>query len=146
MSKCPSWSVLSPLVFISTSFLKKKNQNYIRTCFNEANLQCAAQFLLWKQLFLCLLFHRGNQLQLFWLILLNHVFWKCALLLFLDSPLLSTIYQFSTMEDEDLAVFAHCHLTCTCTPHLFALAIATLRTVLGSRVSVDTVSNSTHYS
>ena len=50
------------------------------------------------------------------------------------------------MEDEDLAVFAHYHLICTCTPHLFTLAIATLRTVLGSRVNVYTISNSTHYS
>ena len=78
----------------------------------------------------------------FWIMYFENV----LSLLFLDSPLLSTIYQFSTMEDEDLAVFAHCHLICTHTPHFFTLRISTLRTVLGSWVSVYTILNSTHYS
>ena len=37
----------------------------------------------------------------FWIMYFENV----LSLLFLDSPLLSTIYQFSTMEDEDLAHF-----------------------------------------
>lgn len=78
----------------------------------------------------------------FWVMYFENVLSR----LFLDSPLLSTIYQFSTMEDGDLAVFAHCRLICTRTPHLFTLPIFTLRTVLWSRVGVYTILNSTHYS
>ena len=136
--KCSSWSLLSPLdfIFICSFFLIKIILQH------GLKRQIVLQFLFWKQQplkhFLHLLFCRGNQFQLFQLIVLAFTFISfnnMLLLKFLDIPLVGIIYWFLTKKDEDLALFNHSHCICTW-PHLWTFPVAALRIVLVSLLSV----------